>query len=186
MLKKPSKRLHFAILFDESVRRSQISQFCACKYNQLTERRLSHKIAICAIFQRRKAAFSGQKRRVFAAAAAPLGRNGVLVGVQRGARCRPAAAPLQPRGAAAARPPLGERDFSAIQRQNTRIFVCPNFFSNNVYSFPSLKTLMTLKTLKTLMPFEPSKSLPITKKGSQIMFFRIIYVTLHHGCSFVA
>ena len=186
MLKKPSKRLHFAILFDESVRRSQISQNSACKCNRLTERRLSHKITICAIFRGRKAAFSGQKRRVFAAAAAPLGRNGVLVGVQRGARCRPAAAPLQPRGAATARPPLGERDFSAIRSQNTHIFVCPDFFSNNVYSFPSLKTLMTLKTLKTLMPFEPSKSFPITKKGSQIMFFRIIYVTLHHGCSFVA
>ena len=185
MLKKPSKRLHFAILFDESVRRSQISQNSACKCNRLTSRSLRLKPANCAIFEGRKAAFSGQKRRVFAAAAAPLGRNGVLVGVQRGARCRPAAAPLQPRGAATARPSSGERDFSAFRSQNTHIFVCPDFFSNNVYSFLLLKALTTLKTLKILMTSEPLMSVSITKKGSQIMFFRIIYVTLHHGCSFV-
>ena len=52
------------------------------------------------VFDCRKRTKSGFRR----ATAAPLPRNGVLVGLQRGCRCRAIAAPLQPRGALTGNP----------------------------------------------------------------------------------
>ena len=133
MLKKAFKRLHFAILFHETFRRSQISQFCACKCNRLTERWLSRKIAICATFGGRKAAFSGQKCCFFAAIAAPLVCNGAVFIMQRGAHCNPAAAPLQTNGAATVKPSSSGDYFGASRPLFFAIFICHGFFSNNVY-----------------------------------------------------
>lgn len=82
----PSKRHQNRALLKTFHRRPQIREFCACKYNPLSFRRLFYLFMICAISEGRKTAFSGRNVRICSAVrASPGGRRG---------RCHHAAAAL--------------------------------------------------------------------------------------------
>ena len=97
--KMPSKHHQKWPLRKIFCRRTQITEFCACKYKSLFVRRLSPFFRICAISERRKAAFSGQNVRIRSAVRASRGYDGAVVVLQRRPCCNAVRAPLQPREA---------------------------------------------------------------------------------------
>lgn len=85
-------------------RRTQIREFCACKYNHMTSRWLCRFWEICAIFKRRKAAFWAQNVMFCSVVRASRGRDMAAVIMRRRPRCNAIRALLRPRKALTAEP----------------------------------------------------------------------------------